>query len=210
MAIDNRWVFVVKTNSKNEVISYKARFVARGFTQRPGIDYEDTYSPVTRPEMIRTMLAVAAQQGWKLEQFDVKTAFLNGRLEEELYMRQPMGFDDQTDWVCRLNCSIYGLKQSSKCWFQCLTEFLEEKGIKPSSVDPLMYFMENQQHQEDDLVLCFHVDDGLQMGVKAKLEEFLQKLKTRFEDTFFTFRFFEFCSGVATWYVCCTILWLFS
>ena len=127
-----------KMNSQNEVLRYKACLVARGFTQRLGVDYGDTYSPVTRPETIRTMLAIAAQRGWKLRQFDVKTAFLNGRLEEDLYMRQPEGFADQMDRVCKLHRSIYGLKQSSKCWFQCLTDFLEEIGMKASSADPCM------------------------------------------------------------------------
>ena len=87
-------------NSKNEVLCYKAHLVARGFTQGQGNDYDDTYSPVTRPETIRTMLAVAAQRGWKLRQFDLKTAFLHGRLEDDLYMRQPEGFTDQTYRVC--------------------------------------------------------------------------------------------------------------
>ena len=140
-------------------------------------------SPVTRPETIRMMLAVAAQRRWKIRQFDVKTAFLNGGREEELYMRQPEEFEDQTDHVCRLHCSINGLKQSSKCWFKCLTDFLEELGMKASTADPCIYFMKRGQQDEVDLVLCFHVDDGLLMGEEAKLEEFLQKLQARFEVT---------------------------
>ena len=90
-------------------------------------------------------------------------------------MRQPEGFADQTDRVCRLHHSIYGLKQSLKCWFQCLTEFLVELGMKASSADPCMYFLESEQHEEVQLVLCFHVDDGLLMGVETMLDMFLQR-----------------------------------
>ena len=110
----------------------------------------------------------------------MKTAFLHGQLEEDLYMRQPEGFAYQMDQVCRLNCSIYGLKQSSICWFQCLTDFLDETGMKASCANPCMYFLEQKQNEEDDLVLCFHVDDGLLMGVETLHDVFLQMSSERF------------------------------
>ena len=93
---------------------YKARIVAHGYAQMPGLDYEETFSPVVRFESVRTVLALAAHRKMKLQQMDVKTAFLNGELTDEVYMSQPKGFakEGQEDCVCQLKRSIYGLKQS--------------------------------------------------------------------------------------------------
>ena len=127
--------------------------MARGLTQRLGIDNDDPYSPVTRPDTIRMTLAVSAERGWKLQQFNMKTAFLDDRLEGDLYMRQLEGLDDQMDRVCQLHCSIYELKQSSICCLQCLMDFLEETGMKASSADPCMYYMEQKPTPRRVLVL---------------------------------------------------------
>lgn len=114
--IDNKWVFKVKRHPDESIERYKARVVARGFTQEHGIDYEETFSPVVRFTSIRIMLAIAAQNRFKVKQFDVATAFLYGELEEDVYMKQPIGFDDNSGRVCKLQKSLYGLKQSSRCW----------------------------------------------------------------------------------------------
>ena len=97
---------------------YKARLVAQGYSQQPGLDYDETFSPVVRAESVRALIAVAAEHNIMTHEMDVKTAFLNGNLEEEVYMRQPEGFveEGQEHLVCRLKKSIYGLKQSSRCW----------------------------------------------------------------------------------------------
>src|SRR5437879_11257032 len=107
-AIDCKWIFRVKYNADGSLSKRKARLVARGFSQRPGIDYSQTFSPVIRHESIRILLSIAANENLEIEALDVVTAFLNGEVSEELYMKQPPCFEDGTDRVCKLVKSIYG------------------------------------------------------------------------------------------------------
>ncbi|KAL4388039.1 hypothetical protein GQ457_09G022720 [Hibiscus cannabinus] len=117
-AIGFKWVFKTKNDSKGNIERYKARLVAKGFTQREGINYTETFSPVSKKDSLRIVLALVAQFDLELQQMDVKTAFLNGDLEEEVYMKQPEGFSssDGENLVCKLKKSIYGLKQASRQW----------------------------------------------------------------------------------------------
>ena len=113
-----KWVFKVKRNADGTVDRYKARLVAQGYSQEEGMDYDDTFAPVARYSSIRSLLAIANQLNLEVHQMDVKTAYLNGDLEHEIYMEQPDGYVDkhQKDLVCRLRKSLYGLKQSARCW----------------------------------------------------------------------------------------------
>ncbi len=128
-AIDCRWVFKVKYKADGSVERHKACLVAKGCSQKPGLDYEETFSPVARYTSIRSLLAIANQLNLEVHQMDVSTAFLNGELEEEIYMSQPEGYvkEGEQELVCKLNKSIYGLKQSSRCWFNTIDEFLENR-----------------------------------------------------------------------------------
>ena len=113
-AIGSKWVYKVKTRADGSIERYKARLVAQDFWQKYGDDYDETFCPVVRLESLRTLITLAVQLGLKLHQVDVTTAFLNGELEEEVYMQQPKGFitDGKENLVCKLRKSIYGLKQS--------------------------------------------------------------------------------------------------
>jgi len=117
-----KWVFKIKQGANGEVERYKARLVARGFTQTYGVDYNETFAPVAKFTSIRCILALAALEDMEIHQMDVKTAFLNGELEEEIYMEQPQGFMHQgaEHLVCKLHKSLYGLKQSPRAWNQKL------------------------------------------------------------------------------------------
>ena len=112
--VSSKWIYKVKHAADGSIEKYKARFVARGFSQKEGIDYEETFSPVARYTSIRTIMALASMMKWDLHQMDVKTAFLNGVIEEEVYLEQPQGFEveDRHTHVCKLEKALYGLKQA--------------------------------------------------------------------------------------------------
>ena len=122
--IKYKWVFTVKADSR-----YKARVVAKGFTQEHGIDYEETFSPVTRYELIRYLLAHATSEDWEIEAMDIKTAYLYSELKEEIYMAQPEGFikSGQEHKVCKLVKSIYRLKQAGRVWYETISKTLQKK-----------------------------------------------------------------------------------
>lgn len=139
--VGSKWVFKRKVNADSEIERYKARLVAQGCTQRYGLDYEETFSPVVRFESVRSLIALGAQQGLILHQMDVAIAFLHGELDEEVYMEQPEGFvkEGKEGLVCRLKRSIYGLKQSPRCWNHALDRRLKEIGFTQASGDPCLY-----------------------------------------------------------------------
>lgn len=154
--VDNRWVFKIKHRPSGEIDRYKARIVARGFTQQHGIDYDETFSPVVKFPSIRIILAIAASKNLQLKQFDVKTAFLNSELEEEIYMTQPKGFDDNSGKVCKLLKSLYGLKQASRCWNKKFSAFLKKYQFKQSDADPCVFV-----NIKNKYTTYLAIDDGL-------------------------------------------------
>ena len=130
-------MFKVKVDGNGRVERYKARLVAQGFTQVKGADYDETFCPVVRMESLRTVVSLAVRNGLRLHQLDVTTAFLNGELEEDVYMRQPEGFvAGREHLVCKLKRSLYCLKQSPRCWNSTLDGYLKQLGFLQSNSDP--------------------------------------------------------------------------
>lgn len=126
-----KWVFTVKFNMDGSVDRYKARLVAKGYTQRYGVDYQETFAPVAKLDTIRILISLVVNRGWDLKQFDVKNAFLNGDLKEEVYMDIPPGVNfemSKKNEVCRLRKALYGLKQSPRAWFGRLTVAMKTFG----------------------------------------------------------------------------------
>jgi hypothetical protein len=126
----------LKLHADGTIERHKAILVAKGFTQIEGIDYTDTFSPVVKMTIVRVFMAIVASQNWPLFQFDVNTAFLHGDLNEEVYMKAPPGLPlDRPDLVCKLQRSLYGLKQASRQWNYKLTETLASTGYIQSKAD---------------------------------------------------------------------------
>ena len=136
-----KWVYEVKKSNAGEVVKHKARLVAKGYVQQPGVDYDEAFAPVVRIESVRLLLVLAAQEGWEVHHMDVKSAFLNDELHEEVYVKQPAGFivDEQEDKVLRLDKALYGLHQASRAWNSKLDRTLEELGFQRSVSEHSMY-----------------------------------------------------------------------
>lgn len=139
--INNRWVFKTKTTASGEIERLKARLVVKDCGQMKGIDYEETFSPVVRYGSIRYLLAIATRHNLRIDQMDAVTAFLHGKLTDEIYMKQPELFTDGTDRVCRLKKSLYGLKQASRVWNGELNKALRLFGMKRLESDSCIYII---------------------------------------------------------------------
>ena len=171
-AIGCKWVFKLKHDVDERVERFKARLVAKGYAQKYGIDYDEIFSPVVRFSSIRLLLAFAVQRDFLIHQMDVETAFLNGKLDEEIYMQQPEGYvkPGEEHLVCKLEKSLYGLKQSSRCWNKAFKESIEKLGFTQASADPCVFI-----RKKDTLtIIAIHVDD-LMILAKNILE--MQRLK---------------------------------
>ena len=128
--VTSKWVFKVKRQSDGSIERYKARLVARGFSQQPGIDYNETFAPVAKFQSIRLILALASMHDLELHQMDVKTAFLYGLLHEQVFMEQPEGFEQGKNMVWKLDKSLYGLKQAPRAWYRELDTSLKSLGFR--------------------------------------------------------------------------------
>ncbi|CAJ2635289.1 unnamed protein product [Trifolium pratense] len=157
-----KWVFKVKLDSNGSVTKHKARLVAKGFLQKAGLDYHEVYAPVARIETIRLVVAIASVKNWSLSQMDVKSAFLNGPLDEEVYVSQPPGFikEGKEGMVYKLNKALYGLKQAPRAWNKRIDGFLIQSGFKKSVVEHGVYVKHNSSTAKI-LIICLYVDDLL-------------------------------------------------
>ncbi|KAM1862094.1 hypothetical protein ACFX14_002598 [Malus domestica] len=175
-----RWVFTVKYKADGSVDRYKARLVAKGYTQTYGIDYQETFSPVTKMNTIHVLISLAANLNWPLKQFDVKNVFLHGYLEEEVYMDFPPGYNARAKTgLCRLRKSLYGLKQSPRAWFGRFTQIMRRIGYYQSHSDHTLFV---KRGSGKVIALMIYVDDMIITG--DDLEEMVkleQNLAAKFE-----------------------------
>jgi hypothetical protein len=156
--IGSKWVFKNKMNEKGQVVINKSKLVCKGYEQVEGRDFDETFAPVERLETIKMFLAYSCHKNFKVYQMDVKSAFLNGDLEEEVDMEQPGGFSlkDNLDYVCKLKKALYGLKQAPRAWYYRLENFLQDKGYKKVIVDNNLYI---KSEGDNLLVVLVYVDD---------------------------------------------------
>ena len=170
-AISCRWVFTKKKQGETYSL-YKARLVAKGYEQQRGDDYEETWAPTVSHVTVRCLLAVAVKRGYSIWQCDVKTAFLHGLLDKSNFLQQPEGFEDGTRRVWQLYKSLYGLKQSPRCWFQALREVLRAAGFRGSSADPALFL---RGVGGVSLWVAVYVDDLLIVSAEEELCELTYK-----------------------------------
>ncbi|KAJ4715914.1 Retrovirus-related Pol polyprotein from transposon TNT 1-94 [Melia azedarach] len=179
--ISCKWVYKIKRRPDGSVERYKARLVARGFSQQYGLDYDETFSPVAKITTVRVLIALAASKSWKLWQMDVKNAFLHGELDREIYMEQPKGFEckERSHYVCKLKKALYGLKQAPRAWYGKIAEFLVQSGYSVSSADSSLFV----KKQDGRLaIVLVYVDDLIITGDnEGEIRQTRRNLSVRFQ-----------------------------
>ncbi|KAD7477833.1 hypothetical protein E3N88_00969 [Mikania micrantha] len=181
-----KWVFVRKRNENNEVIRYKARLVAQGFSQRPGIDYDETYSPVMDAITFRYLISLAVSKNLEMHLMDVVTAYLYGSLDSDIYMKVPEGFKipdalsskPKEMYSIKLQRSLYGLKQSGRMWYNRLSDYLKNKGYTNNLICPCVFIKKTAL---GFVIIAVYVDDLNIIGTHKEIHEVITLLKNEFE-----------------------------
>ncbi|CAA7030798.1 unnamed protein product [Microthlaspi erraticum] len=179
--VRSMWLFTHKFNAAGKLDRYKARLVANGKSQQPGVDCDETFSPVIKPASIRAVLDVAVSREWPLHQLDLKNAFLHGDLKETVYMHQPPGFVDKEkpDHVCLLRRSIYGLKQAPRAWYTRFADYAKCIGFTQSLCDPSLFVY---SQGKELAYLLLYIDDIILTGSSQPLvRKIISALSTEFE-----------------------------
>lgn len=171
--LSSKWIFRIKENGVN-----KARLVVRGCEQKYGIDFDETFSPVVDSSSLRILFALAVKMNYRLITFDVKIAFLNGELDENIYMYPPKGYN-YGNKICKLEKALYGLKQAPLKWNQRFSFFLKQKGLEYLKTEQCIYTNKNRT-----IILGFYVDDGILLGRNQdEIDQLIKELKGEFEIT---------------------------
>ena len=176
--VGNRWIFKTKASADYSSKRYKARLVYKGYRQEEGVDYHETYAPVASLTTIRLLVAISVMWKTPIHQMDVKTAFLNGDLDEELYMEQPPGYKDpsQPNAVCKLDKSIYGLKQAPLQWYKKLSSVLIENDFSVSEADSGLFILKDKQNL---LLLGLYVDDIILVSTSSSLRDAVKHILSK-------------------------------
>ena len=170
-----KWVFRNKLDEHGTIVRNKVRLVVKEYNQQEGIDFEETFAPVARFEAIRVLIAFAAFLGFKLYQMDVKCAFLNGYLNEDVYVEQPPGFEDPTfpNHIFKLYKALYGLKQAPRAWYERLSKFILENDFKRGNIDKTLFLKSKGTHL---LVVQIYVDDIIFGATNPSLCKYFSEL----------------------------------
>ncbi|GKB19928.1 retrovirus-related pol polyprotein from transposon TNT 1-94, partial [Tanacetum coccineum] len=177
IAIGSKWVFRNKKDEQ-DTTKNKARLIAQGYSQKEGINYDETFAPVVRMEAIRIFLAFATYMNFKVYQMDVKSAFLNGKLKEEVYVKQPPGFESSEfpDYVCKHDKALYGLKQAPKAWYKTLSTFHIQNKFDRGRIDNTLFIYKSKG---EVLLVQVYVDDIIFDSTSCKLCKQFEKLMTK-------------------------------
>ena len=176
-----KWVYKTKLNEHGEIEKYKARLVAKGYAQEYGVDYEEVFAPVARMDTVRMILAVAAQRNWTIYQLDVKSAFLHGMLNEDVYVEQPKGYEvrSEADKVYKLNKALYGLKQAPRAWFSLIESYFLKEGFGKCDSEQTLF---TKIQQGKRLIISVYVDDLIYTGDdEAMINDFKVSMMREFE-----------------------------
>ncbi|KAL4035626.1 hypothetical protein IC575_004329 [Cucumis melo] len=181
-ALGVKWVYRIKLKSDGNVEKYKAILVVKGYKQEYGVDYEEIFAPVTRIEIIRLILSLVAQNGWKVYQMDVKSAFSNGQLKEKILLVQPLGYvkRGEEEKVYKLKKALYGLKQAPRAWYNHIDNFFLKTGFRRCPYEHALYVKEDKY--DKFLIVSLYVDDLLFTGNdKFLCYDFKNFMKKKFE-----------------------------
>jgi hypothetical protein len=178
-----KWVYKLKRNSDGEVVKHKARLVAKGYVQKQGIDFEEAFAPIARLDTVRLLLGFAANKGWKVHHLDIKSAFLHGELEEEVYVSQPEGYTvkGKEQLVLKLSKALYGLRQAPRAWNVGLDKSLRNLNFRRCLSEQAFY---TRGTGEDAIIIGVYVDDLIVTGGNPKeIDAFKKQMMTEFEMT---------------------------
>ena len=176
-----KWVYKLKRNSVGEVIKHKARLVAKGYVQKHGVDFDEVFAPVARLDTIRLLLALAANRGWQVHHLDVKSAFLNGELEEEVYVSQLEGYvqKGKEKMVLKLSKALYGLRQALRAWNIRLDKSLKKLGFRKCPSEAAVY---KRGIGNSAVVLGVYVDDLIVTGENpGEIDLFKKQMTSEFD-----------------------------
>ena len=180
-AIGLKWVFKTKYTADGSLQKHKYRLVATGYAQQYGVKFEETFSPIARFETVRLVLAQDAQLKWQVYQFDIKSAFLNGDLQEEVYVTQPESFikEGNETKVSKLKKALYGLKQAPRAWYSMIDGYFQENGYIRSENKPTLYV---KKEGNDFIIVCLYVDDIIYSSSFGSLvDNFKSQIMNEFE-----------------------------
>jgi len=179
--ISNKWIYKVKFNSIRDIEKYKARLVAKGFAQKYSMDYEETFAPMAKMSIVRIILALSTAQRWKFFQLNIKSAFLNGELDVEIFMNQLEGFimKGKESFVCKLKKSLYGLKQAPRAWYRKILGYFANIDFSKCFFDSNLYVL--NQGKDVVLILLYVGDLLITRNNDEIIQECISKLKATFE-----------------------------